>query len=128
MLPAGRHPFAEILGCLKGSHSYIYDIKYDEKRLEKIYSLTPTATYIGSDEFKGYIAFYFDEIQMAVLDCHIIGNAIYVMDGDWQSLSRLSKSGLLDNYPNKVTRIIHAGAWFLRLKSLLYVQGWRPSQ
>jgi hypothetical protein len=126
MLPPGKHPFAYILNHFR-SLQYNPGIRYDETRLEKIYGLGPTATYVGTDEFKGYVAFYFEDLHLAVLDCHRVGNAVYVMEEDWQSLSQLSKAALLLNYSDNVERIIHTDRWFQRLRSLLYNHGWRPS-
>jgi hypothetical protein len=120
ILPPGRHPFSEINAYflkIASSESFSGDI--DNSRLQAIYELHPTAVYGGEQEFSGYVVFYFDRKKVAVLENPFIGNAIYVIQGDWKSLSKLSKSDLLAKYPNRVIRIIHSGDWINRLKTIL---------
>lgn len=74
---------------------------------------------LGSDAFEGYVAFHFADLEIAILECAIVGNAIYLLPGDWASLSRLTKNELLKDHAKDVTRIVHSGDWFYRLKRLM---------
>jgi hypothetical protein len=123
VLPPGEHPFSKILSYFEQLKSTGYITAYDIERLQKIYSLKPTKILRGrkshADDFRGYIIFYFRESRLAVLDSPLIGNAIYAIKEDWEELSKLSKAELLRYHPTKVTRIIHSGNWFTRLKQVL---------
>ena len=85
-------------------------------RIEHVYGLGPQATYCGIDEFDGYLVFYFARPGFAVLECPIVGNALYVIRGDWVSLSRLTKTDLLRTHSRRVSRIIHTDQWRHELK------------
>ena len=85
-----------------------------------INSLNPASIYVGIDEFEGYFVFYFPDELTAILECPIVGNAIYIIKGDWQTLSQLNKRELLTDYQMNVRRVIHKGDWFSRLKQKLY--------
>jgi hypothetical protein len=85
-------------------------------RIEHVYSLGLQATYCGVAEFDGYLVFYFAREGIAVLECPIVGNALYVISGDWLSLSRLTKTDLLRTHSGRVMRIIHTDQWRQELK------------
>jgi hypothetical protein len=85
----------------------------------RIHSLGPNETYVGIAEFEGYVVSCFSRAATAVLDCPVMGNAIYVFGENWKYLSRLTKSDLLNGRRRDFDRIIHNGEWFLRLKSLV---------
>ncbi len=118
LLPTGERSFKKLKDYLQ-TIPKLSDVEFDFERLDKIISLNADEIYYGVDEFEGYLVFYFGKIKVAVLDCPIKGNAIYIFGEDWKNLSRLSKSKLLNFYPNKTKRIIHKGDWFEKLKSFL---------
>lgn len=117
LLPRGANPFSNILRYYEQLSKYHPEVKYDLERLHKAYSLKPDATYVGVDEFQGYVVFYFEDFATAVLDCPITGNAIYVFGENWKNLARLTKAELLNRQRSDVERIIHRGSWFARLKA-----------
>jgi len=119
ILPPGEHPFSEILKHYEELQKSNPHVRYDLNRLNRICELTPTATYVGVDEFRGYTVFYFQKYLAAVLDCPVWGNAIYMIKGDWKTLSRLTKAELIAERTGNVTRIVHSGDWFQRLKNCL---------
>lgn len=120
LLPLGEHPFADIVRHYKWLQERNTNVEYQMARLDKVYNLGPSSIYIGIDEFEGYIIFHFEKNQIAVLECPVVGNAIYVFKDDWKMLSRLSKAELLNNHRGKVVRIIHTGEWFYKLKALFH--------
>jgi hypothetical protein len=91
---------------------------FDDTRLKKVITLKPSKAYVGTDEFDGYIVFLFPGCHFAVLECPWFGNALYMLCGDWNALSKLSKSDLLGRHSTHARRIIHDenGNWFKRLK------------
>ena len=67
-----------------------------------------------------YIAFIFEGARFeAVLECAEVGNALYLLKGNWTELSKLSKREL-KGHPN-ARRIIHddTGRWFFQLQAML---------
>ena len=119
LLPKGSHPFERILKHFEQLSRRRRNPIFDVARLHKINSLSPDEIYVGIDEFEGYAVFYFHEGPTAVLDCPLTGNAIYVFGENWKTLSRLTKSALINNRTRDCQRIIHKGEWFLRLKSVM---------
>jgi hypothetical protein len=121
ILPPGEHPFPHILEYCEHLKQNAKKRRVIGERIKLIGSLNPTNSYVGVDEFNGSFIFYFQELDSAILDNPEYGNAIYVIRGDWKTLSRLSKAELLEGYQDNVTRVIHSGNWFVRLKKLIYL-------
>lgn len=88
----------------------------------KAMSLRPKECWVGSHEWNGYIVFIFAHTQKVLLECPIFGNAIYIIDSDWKLISRLTKQDLLWRSRKEVTRIVHKGEWFSRVKSELRIR------
>lgn len=120
ILPPGEHPFPHLLENLEYLRHH-RNRSIIEERIGLINSLKPTNMFCGVDHFRGYIIFYFEEARVAVLDCPIFGNAVYVISGNWQFLSRLSKKELLDQYADNVTRVVHRGDWFNKISGLIQI-------
>jgi hypothetical protein len=114
-LPPGEHPFSDIVEHYRRLQQRNPQVEYETQRLNKVYELHPGSIYIGVDEFEGYVVFYFDRKQVAVLECPLVGNAIYVIKSNWKTLSRLSKAQLLRHHQRDVVRIVHTGDWFAKL-------------
>jgi hypothetical protein len=95
--------------------------RFDSSRITRVTSLKPTKAYVSQGEFDGYVVFLFDRSPQAVLECPWVGNALYLLSGNWTELSKLPKSTLLDNHHRQVRRIIHdeGGSWFDELVRLL---------
>jgi hypothetical protein len=93
ILPPGEHPFPHILKYCEFIKQSKSTLRIATERLELINSLNPSKIYRGLDEFNGYFVFYFEDSAIAILDCPIVGNAVYVIKGDWKTLSSLSKDG-----------------------------------
>jgi hypothetical protein len=117
LLPPGEHPFSEIVRHYRGLQERNIHVEYEIERLNRVYHLHPSSTFIGLDEFEGYIVFDFQNSQIAALECPIVGNAIYIIKGKWRPLSRLSKAELLRR--QNVVRIVHSGNWVAKLEALL---------
>lgn len=119
ILPPGRYYIDQILSHYRNLRLEGERIEVDESRLVNIYNLLPTEVYIGTDEFRRYIVFYFSSQRKAVLECPIYGNAIYVIDGPWELLSQYTKDDLLRNFSDQVKKIEHKGNWLQRLIAVL---------
>jgi hypothetical protein len=119
ILPPGEHPFQQVSGYYKQLKMNDRSLRIDEERIEIIKELGPQKIYVGTDDFRRYVIFYFPTLRKAVLECPIYGNAIYVIKGDWEYLSQYTKAELLDYFSNEVVRIIHGKNWFFKLKKEL---------
>jgi len=126
LVPPGSYTSTQIKSYFKSLHSHKKNEKHDWDRLETIQSLKPDSTYIGLEELEGYMLFYFKNKDIAILDCPIIGNAIYVLKKEWKELSRLTKSELTELHSDKVKRIIHRGDWADKLVKILAMGCFRP--
>lgn len=91
---------------------------YDMERIAIAIQHQPSAVYLGKDEFDGYLVLYYAQHQLAVFECPIVGNALYLVRGDWQTLARRSKAELLHDESGNIKRIIHHGAWSERLAQM----------
>ena len=78
--------------------------------------LGPDRTFLGTEHWKGYVVFVFERQRVLVLECPILGNAIYVLRADWRKFAGMSKQEILDRADPDVERIVHAGAWRERLR------------
>lgn len=93
---------------------------FDESRLRKIINvLKPNVCYIGEDEFEGYVVFCFNQTEKVVMECPIIGNAVYVINGNWQEITKLSKREAKHRYTNCIKTINHNETWLERLQLLI---------
>lgn len=88
-------------------------------RLEKVQSLAPEKRLVGSSGLQRYIGYMFGE-DFVAFENPRVGNALYLMYGDWESLSQLSRSQLLASREGDFDRIIHSARWFERLRLAVY--------
>jgi hypothetical protein len=84
-----------------------------------VLSLDPEAVFEGQDAFDGYLAFVFCGGRRAVLETPERDHAIYVFEDNWKELSRLPRSELLVAHRAELERVVHAGDWTGRLRSLV---------
>lgn len=117
ILPPGEWSMDRIAKHFKELEKVNPKCEYDLERLEHIKTLKPSTCYIGFEEFIGYVVFCFDYTEKAILENPIKGNAIYLINNNWPELSKLTKRELLSYHSDRVTRIIHRGNWFERLKA-----------
>jgi hypothetical protein len=119
VLPPGEWAFSDIQSHFHQLSRERRDLQWDLKRLDYANRLKPSESWIGKDEFDGYVIFIFRWTKAALLDHPIMGNACYVLRSRWRELSHLSKSELLRRHPRRVTRIVHKGDWRARVKQAL---------
>jgi len=93
------------------------DIMID--RLEKVQSLNPEKRLVGTSGLQRYIGYMFGD-DFVAFENPRVGNALYLMYGDWESLSQLSRSQLLASREGGFDRIIHTTRWFERLRLAVY--------
>ncbi len=116
LLPQGEWKTEGLIKTFKG-YGWSKD-EFDESRLTQIIKLLkPTICFIGKEKFQGYVVFGFDSTEKVVMECPKYGNAIYIIKGDWQEITKLSKWEARQLPQVKVIR--HSDSWFDRLKENL---------
>lgn len=125
LLPPGPNLFPHVVRYFEELSRAKKATTFDIHRLHAIFSLKPDDVFIGLEAFDGYVVFFFRKPPIAVMDCPVSGNAIYVLGEDWQSLSHFGKFQILKNHPEVVDRIIHTGDWFSRLQSVIATRRYR---
>jgi hypothetical protein len=89
-----------------------------ESRFALLASLKPTRYIKGASGFRRYFGAYFND-NLVVFEHLEYGNALYIMDESWPTLSRLSRLELLSSARPGFERIIHRGQWEKRLAALI---------
>jgi hypothetical protein len=94
---------------------------FDWERLEQIESLKPMARYVGIKSWKGYVVFEFQDADRVILECPRTGNATYIIEGNWRELIAATKRELREEFPNRVTRIIHNRDWRYQVRTAAFI-------
>lgn len=87
-------------------------------RFGTILSYKPDAEARGTRGFQGYVVFSFEKLGIHVFESMHSGNATYVVSGDWESVSHLSKSQIVQNSLHDF-RLIHHSNWKEKIDELL---------
>ena len=93
--------------------------RYDPERIVKALSLGPNQRYEEIGEVEGYTVFTFPYTSSVLLECPIVGNAIYVIHKDWERWSRMTKQELIADESGEVVRIVHRAGWFEKVRQEL---------
>jgi len=120
MLPPGEHPWDHIVSHVEKVFSKKSPTVASAVllRQEIIRSFEPTSIYRGLAGFSDYIAYTFPSQQIVVLESVFYGNALYVLGDNWEAVSRLTKSEII-NGGLALERIIHSKGWVANLASAL---------
>ena len=106
-LPPGHRDVSWIIDEISRLNSRYPHLKLDEERLRYAHSLKPSQVFVGEDEFDGYFAFVFPSTKHVLLESPQEGNAAYIFQQNWTSLSRRTKQELLSSYTHCVKRVLH---------------------
>lgn len=120
ILPAGEWPWtqskndfkSEIQGLPKSSK------KVMENRLQVLSQFNPSFVAQGVNGYNGYLVFAFPHKNLYMLESPFYGNATYVFEGDWESLSQFTKAQILASNKHK-QRIVHSSSWVDEIKKIL---------
>jgi hypothetical protein len=117
ILPKGEKITKERLSDVLSKSKRIWPVEL--WRQEKISGFGPAEIAIGTAGFSGYIIYVFPVKKLAILESLRYGNASYILDdGEWETLSKMTKQQLLSNKLVKA-REIHLGGWSDRITDLL---------
>ena len=120
ILPPGRYPWRKLQDHLRP----IIEKEKEQKqvvithRLELITQYNPEFVAVGRAGFSGYLIFGFPEKNLYILESLYYGNATYVFEENWETLSKLTKAEILTGNFQR-DRIIHRVHWTGHIKRLL---------
>lgn len=89
-----------------------------EERYDLLEELQPVAFVNGTGGFSRYFGAKFAD-DLVVLENVEYGNAIYVMFGEWETLSQKSRTELLEGDTNGFVRITHRPGWESQLRKVV---------
>ncbi|MDP9141715.1 MAG: hypothetical protein M3O62_13085 [Pseudomonadota bacterium] len=120
ILPPGQHPFdlsrkevSDFVQTIGAEHRTIV-----EHRIEHIAQHKPDFLAIGVGGFSDYIVFGFNARALYVLESPALGNATYVFQNDWETISQLTKKQVISEGLHHA-RIVHNRAWARGLRQVL---------
>jgi len=87
-------------------------------RLKTITLYDPEFVAIGQAGFEGYLVFGFPAKNLFILESLYTGNATYIFEENWETLSKLTKAEILRDGLQK-ERIIHREGWERNIKTYL---------
>lgn len=119
MLPAGQYPWPVVqahVNALVGSRNARYSGPILHRHAV-ISAKQPPEVYVGAGGFREYVAFVFPALNLAILESTRGGNATYIFGNNWQTVSQLTKTQVLNGGLHR-DRLIHDGAWTQRINQL----------
>ena len=96
----------------KGKQPVIWD------RLDTIAEYKPDFEAVGTNGLAGYYIFGFKKKALFVFENATLGNATYVIKGDWETVSKMSKSFIVKNNLHE-WRLIHRDDWKEKINMIL---------
>lgn len=119
ILPSGKIPWDQFQPKLipllerasKGKKVIIVE------RLEIVSKYKPDFHAIGKNGYRGYIIFGFTELNFYIFETAEYGNATYVFEGNWESLSQMTKAEIIAGNLQQ-HRFVHLDGWASQIKSL----------
>lgn len=93
--------------------------RFDQDRLDKVLALPRSGLLKGKAGFYGYIVLQFEHTEKVLLECPVVGNALYVLDSGEERLLRRNKQEHIAS--DEAKRVFHTGDWYGRVKKELGV-------
>lgn len=120
ILPRGIMPWESIKEpLLELLEKTDIESKYDTlKRFEFINDFDPDFIATGNGGFNDYVVFGFTDRDLYVLENSFAGNATYIFNNDWETLSQLSKAEILAGNLQEY-RFIHRRNWKRSIRDIL---------
>jgi hypothetical protein len=120
ILPKGEIPWSRLKESLVTLlNQTMIDNKEDSlKRFEYINGFSPDFVATGNGGFNDYVVFGFTDRNLYVLENSYAGNATYIFNKDWETLSQLSKAEILSEKLQEY-RLIHRKNWRRNIGDIL---------
>lgn len=120
ILPPGEYPWDKIKELIQNSTARlgVNERPLIEHRIAKITRHAPDTIILGDAGFDGYYVFGFKKKNLFVLESAYLDNATYVFDSNWQEISQLTKSQIINAQLHR-ERLIHNKTWDRSIFKLL---------
>lgn len=120
IFPAGKYPWATVKGRLQEvvNNAKVGNRPVINDRFETIEKFEPDFVACGRAGFSDYVVFGFSSLGIFVLESNQLGNATYVFGDDWERLSQLTKSEVINGNLSQ-DRLVHIHGWHTRISKLL---------
>jgi len=120
IFPKGKYPWDKAKTLVQKYTSTLDESskRVVERRIEFITGYNPDFMAVGRGGFKGYFVYGFENKSIFVLESLHVGNATYAFGNEWEKLSKLTKSDIINGVQEHI-RIIHGAKWFYQVKRLL---------
>ena len=122
ILPQGEIPWerlqSKIIELLEETNIESKEDTLD--RFEYISRFSPDFMAIGNGGFNDYVVFGFKDKNLYVLENSFAGNATYIFNNNWQSISQLTKAQILKEDLQE-HRLIHKKNWKQQIKIILNI-------
>ncbi|MBA6349490.1 hypothetical protein [Colwellia sp. BRX8-9] len=112
ILPSGECPWSKAKPIIlkRTEHLKDNDKKVIEHRMKVISRKNPDFLATGRAGFSGYFVYGFKDLDVYVLESMELDNATYVFNSEWETISKLTKSQIINSdLPHN--RIIHNKKW-----------------
>ncbi len=119
ILPPGEMPWEKYYNSIqeKVKNYDKNEIVSIKDRYEFLQSLNPKSIICGDGGFDGYFIAELD-CNLYICDSIFLGNAIYILNDNWEDISKLTKKEIISNNFAK-QRIVHIGDWKTKVLNLI---------
>lgn len=120
VLPRGKYPWEKLYPYIKNNLDNMQETKAKiaKNNIEKITQYNPKFVAIGRSGFSGYIIYGFNKENKVILESMEIDNATYVLNENWENISKLTKAEILKNNLHE-KRIIHTKRWNEEIETVI---------
>ena len=120
VLPRGKYPWEKLYPYIKNNLDNMQETKAKiaKKNIEKITQYNSKFVAIGRSGFSGYIIYGFNKENKVILESMEIDNATYVLNENWENISKLTKAEILKNNLHE-KRIIHTKRWNEEIETVI---------
>lgn len=90
------------------------------KRHEQLWELSPDFCVLGTQNFWGYVVYGFLKHNLFVFESNQINNASYVFKGEWEAVSKLTKTEILTGNLHEA-RVFHTDNWYSHIRNVILI-------
>lgn len=107
ILPEGKLVWEKVASGLGISQSKAKKKLAEKYRFEHLDKHMPAKVYQGMNGFHGYLVFDFPKAGVVIMENMLYGNATYVIEHNWEEVSKLTKGEVIANNLAK-DRVVHS--------------------